>query len=48
MPKKISCGNRKINKQFRIVLRDVCKMNEIKEGDIVKVTIEKVDDNDSL
>jgi hypothetical protein len=43
---KINCGIRKVNKRFRIPLTTFLKANDIKEGDSVRVWIEKVDEND--
>jgi hypothetical protein len=43
---KINCGTRTVNKRFRIPLTDICKANEIKEGDLVKVWIEIVKKSD--
>ena len=40
--KQINAGERRIQKQYRIVLRDICTHNDIKEGDIVEVHIRKV------
>jgi hypothetical protein len=40
---KINCGKCKVNKRFRIILTSICRKNEIKEGDEVKVWIEKVE-----
>lgn len=38
----INCGQRRVQKEFRIVLRDICEYNEIKEGDVIEVFIKKV------
>ena len=40
---KINCGIRKVNKRYRIPLTTFLKANGIKEGDFVKVWIEKVE-----
>lgn len=40
---KINCGIRKVNKRFRIPLTTFLKANGIKEGDFVRVWIEKVE-----
>ena len=40
--KLINAGERHIQKQYRIVLRDICIYNNIKEGDIVEVYIKRV------
>lgn len=39
----INCGQRKVQKDFRVVIRDVCLFNDIKEGDIIEVFIKKTD-----
>ena len=40
---KINCGIRKVNKRYRIPLTTFLKANGIKEGDFVRVWIEKVE-----
>ena len=40
---KINCGERNIQKGFRLVIRKICKRHGIKEGDSVEVYIKKVD-----
>lgn len=40
---KINCGIRKVNKRYRIPLTTFLKANGIKEGDLVRVWIEKVE-----
>ena len=39
----INCGERNIQKLFRITLKDVCERYEIKEGDAVEVFIKKAE-----
>ena len=40
----INCGQRFLQKGgFRISLKDICKINNIKEGDAVEVYIKKVE-----
>jgi len=34
---EINCGERMIQKGFRIAIRDVCENHSIKEGDVVEV-----------
>ena len=42
MPKNlINCGERTIQKEFRVVLRDICKKHNIKEHDVVEVYIKQ-------
>ena len=41
--KVIDCGELMVNKSFRLPITKYCKNNGIKEGDCVKVTIEKVE-----
>jgi len=38
---EINCGERKVQKGFRIVITDSCKRHNIKEGDIVEVFLIK-------
>lgn len=38
----INCGERNIQRQYRIVLRDICERYGIKEGDAVEVSIKVV------
>ena len=40
--KLINAGERRIQKQYRIVLRDICTHNDIDEGDTVEVYLKKV------
>jgi len=39
----INCGERSVNKRFRIVITDIAREYGIKEGDRVEVFIKKVD-----
>jgi bifunctional DNA-binding transcriptional regulator/antitoxin component of YhaV-PrlF toxin-antitoxin module len=39
----INCGERSVNKRFRIVITDIAREHGIKEGDRVEVFIKKVD-----
>lgn len=39
----IDCGEIRVDKYFRLHVTKQCKSNKIKYGDIVKVTIEKVE-----
>lgn len=39
---KINCGIRTVNKRYRIPITTFLKANGIKEGDLVRVWIEKV------
>lgn len=41
--KLINCGERSVNKRFRIVITDIAKKYDIKEGDKVEVFIRKVE-----
>lgn len=38
----INCGERNVQRQYRIVLRDICERHGIKEGDAVEVSIKVV------
>jgi hypothetical protein len=38
----IECGQRKVQRDFRVSLRDICENNNIVEGDIIIVYIKKV------
>lgn len=37
----INCGERTVQKEFRIGLRDICNKNNIVEHDVVEVFIKK-------
>jgi hypothetical protein len=43
MAKVIECGELTVNSKFRLFVTKHCKANGIREGDRVKVTIEKVE-----
>jgi len=38
----INCGQRLVQHKFRITLMDICKRNNINEGDVIEVFIQKV------
>lgn len=42
MEETINCGQRLIQTGFRVTLRDICKRNDIDEGDVIEVFIQKV------
>ena len=41
----INCGERSVQKLFRVALRDICQNNGIKERDVIEVFIKKVEKN---
>lgn len=46
MGKIIECGELTVNANFRLPITKFCKAHDIKEGDIVRVTIEKMGDTE--
>ena len=38
----INCGERRVNKRYRVVITDIAKDYNIKEGDKIEVFIKKV------
>ena len=38
----INCGERRVNKRYRIVITDIAKEHDIPEGDIIEVFIKKI------
>ena len=43
----INCGERTVQKLYRVSLRDVCERYDIKEGDAVEVYIKPVKHKDA-
>lgn len=41
----IEAGQRLVNVGFRVMIRDICEFNDIKEGDIVTIYIKKTNIN---
>lgn len=41
---EINCGERRVQAGFRVTIRDICKRNDIKEGDVVDVYIVKIEE----
>lgn len=39
---KINCGERNVQKGFRLAIRDICERYDIKEGESVELYIKKV------
>lgn len=37
----IECGQRTIQKNYRVALRDICELNNINEGDSIVIYIKK-------
>ena len=43
MEETINCGERNIQKGFRLAIRDICDRYDIKEGEPVEVYIKQVE-----
>jgi hypothetical protein len=37
----IECGERTVQRDYRVALRDICENNYIKEGDIIIIYVKK-------
>lgn len=37
----IECGERTVQKNYRVAIRDICENNYIKEGDIIIIYVKK-------
>lgn len=37
----IECGERTVQKNYRVAMRDICENNYIKEGDIIIIYVKK-------